>query len=251
MREIFKDTCSFLLVSPLIYYNKGEVMLMISNAERKLLEQEILRDIESNPEYGLAAFKLIYNLLSRITPDQFPEHPFTLVNPADFKSNLLPSDLSQEMLQLLNTAFEYATDLEKPKYYTTGQISSYFGVSITTINNWLREKRISYNGMDDKPTFKQSRIPDTAIYKAPNGQESLLREVIQSYESRKEIEQTYDNLERIKELVNVMKAFEEKYGGKYEEVVARLGEPESSNDWQWSRDADEWRYVVKELVGER
>jgi hypothetical protein len=108
-----------------------------------------------------------------------------------------------------------------------------------------------YPGLDDKPSFKQARIPDTATYKSTNGQETFLREVIQEYEHKRALEPIYDEVERIKNLVQVLLTFEAKYGGKYEEVAARLGDPHSSEDWKWTRDADEWRYVMKEITRER
>ncbi|WP_314588296.1 hypothetical protein [Paenibacillus terrigena] len=224
---------------------------MITYEDRRLVEEEIFRDLRNNPQYGLATFKLIYNLLSRIGPTEFLEHRFAHFTTRDINNHIDQNNLSIEMLQLLDLAFQYASELDKPTYYTTGQMSTYFGVSITTINNWLREKRISYQGMDDKPSYKQARIPDTAIYKAPNGKETLLREIIQEYERQKSLAPVYDEVERMKALVKVILAFEEKYGGKYDEVVARLGDPESSQDWKWTRDADEWCYVMKELAGER
>ncbi|MFC5471565.1 hypothetical protein ACFPPD_23085 [Cohnella suwonensis] len=135
--------------------------------------------------------------------------------------------------------------------YTTGQIATYFGVSTTTINNWLRDKRIVYPGLDDKQSYKQARIPDTATYKSTNGKETVLREVIQEYEHQKALEPEYDEVDRMKSLVQALLTFEAKYGGKYEEVSARLGDPQSSADWKWARDADEWSYVIKEITRER
>jgi len=105
--------------------------------------------------------------------------------------------------------------------------------------------------MEDKQSFKQARIPDTAIYRAANGQETVIREIIQEYEHKKSLEPVYDEVERVKNLVQILLAFENKYGGKYEEAVARLGDPYSSDDWKWRRDADEWRYVMKEIARER
>ncbi|WP_152396604.1 hypothetical protein [Paenibacillus guangzhouensis] len=224
---------------------------MITYEDRRLVEEEFIRDIRSNPQYGLATFKLLYNLLSRISPAELIEHRFAHSTTSDVNNHIDQSNLSIEMIQLLDLAFQYASELDKPTYYTTGQMSTYFGVSITTINNWLREKRLSYQGMNDKPSYKQARIPDTAIYKAPNGKETILREIVQEYESQKSLAPDYDEVERMKALVKVILAFEEKYGGKYEDVVARLGDPESSHDWKWMRDADEWRYVMKEIAGDR
>lgn len=215
---------------------------MFSNEERKLVEEEIMRDLLDNPQYGLAAYKLIYSLLHKINPADFPEL-------RDDRS--LASGIKNEMVELLDSAFQYATNADKPSFYTTGQVSTYFGVSVTTVNNWLREKRISYQGMEQKPSFKQARIPDTAVYRTLNGKQTILREIVQEYETKKASEPVYDEIERIKELVKVIFSFEEKYGGTYQETLMRLGDPESTHDWTWSRDAKEWRFILKELTGER
>ncbi|WP_164821247.1 hypothetical protein [Paenibacillus koleovorans] len=207
--------------------------------------------MQDNPQFGIAAFKLLYNLLSRISPAQLHESPFAQSIPFHDKDTILQEDLSKEIVKLLDLAFQFASEQDKPLYYSTGQISTYFGVSITTINNWLREKRLSYPSMDNKPSFKQARIPDTAIYKAPNGNETILREIIAEYNCRKASEPVYQDVERVKELVKTMMVFEGNYGGTYEEVVVRLGDPALSTDWKWSRDAEEWRYLMREISGER
>jgi|GEM_PF-1974792 len=226
-------------------------MTMITNEERKLVEEEIFRDVQDNPRYGLAAFKFIYHLLRRIGTPEPLEQRFTELVSNSRNNREFSNDLAKDMQELLDLAFRYATEFEQPLYYTTGQIGTYFGVSTTTIHNWLRERRISYQGMDEKPSFKQARIPDIAIYKSPNGKPTMIREIVQERERQQVVEPPYDEVERIAALVKTMLAFEEKYGGKYHETAARLGDPESSSDWTWSRDAAEWRYVMQEIAGER
>ncbi|BBI31313.1 hypothetical protein [Cohnella abietis] len=226
-------------------------MFVITYEDRKIVENEISRDIELNPQYGIAAFKFIYNLLNQIHhSDLLAQHfnPYINLNTLD---SLTPKQLSDAFNQLLQLAFESSTEIEKPLLYTTGQIATYFGVSTTTINNWLRDKRILFPSMDDKQSFKQARIPITAIYRSTNGKETVIREVIQEYEYQKSQEPVYDEVERMKNLVQLLLTFESKYNGKYEEVVSRIGDPNSSDDWKWTRDADEWRYVMKEITGDR
>lgn len=220
------------------------MLLVITYEDRKLVEDELSRDIKLNPKYGLAAYKLFYNLLLRIDDSELRDERLGSDTPTQ-------EQLSDAFNQILQLAFKYATETEKPLFYTTGQMAAYFGVSITTINNWLRDKRIDYPGLEDKHSYKQARIPDSAIYRATNGKETVVREIIQEYEHQKALEPVYDEVERVKSLVQTLVAFETKYGGKYEEVVKRLGDPNVSDDWRWARDADEWRYVMKEIARER
>ncbi len=226
-------------------------MGLITFEDRKLVEEELARDIQENQRYGLAAFKFIYRLLYRIDSSEELKRVYDTFMNQTHSGDSSREEFASAFNQLLQMAFEYAAASDKPLLYTTGQLAAYFGVSTTTINNWLRDKRISYPGMEDKPSFKQARIPDTAIYKSTNGRETVIREVIQEYEVRKSLEPVYDEVERMKELVKIVLAFETQYGGRYEEVEARLGDPSSSDDWKWARDADEWRYAMKEIARER
>lgn len=84
-----------------------------------------------------------------------------------------------------------------------------------------------------------------------SGQVTVIREVAQTYAAQKSAEPLYDEVERMKQLVQTLTAFETRYGGNYKDIVSRLGDPESSDDWRWKRDADEWRYVMKEISRER
>ncbi|XID92296.1 hypothetical protein ACF3MZ_28150 [Paenibacillaceae bacterium WGS1546] len=221
---------------------------MITYEERKIFEDELYKSISDNPQYSLATYKLLYHLLNRI--DKFALADINTIAIRNEMDHYNHDELSDAFAELLKLAFEYAATSEKPLFYTTGQIATYFGVSTTTINNWLRDKRITYPGIDDKPSHKQARIPDTAVYTSTNGKETVIREVIQNYEYQKANEPAYDEVERIKSLVQTLMAFESKYKGTYEETVARLGDPSTSEDWKWTRDADEWRYVMKELTSE-
>jgi len=223
-------------------------MFVITYEERKIVEDELYRNIEQNPKFSLAAYKLFYNLLKHRNS---LSDTIQLHLPSPENHNINSEQLADAFAPLLQLVFECAAETDSPLLYTTGQIAAIFGVSTTTVNNWLRDKRIVYSGADDRPSFKQSRIPDTAIYRSTNGKETLLREVIQEYEYKKAKEPPYDEVERVKNLVQTLILFESKYGGKYEEAVTRLGDPQSSEDWTWTRDADEWRYVMREIAGER
>lgn len=55
------------------------------------------------------------------------------------------------------------------------------------------------------------------------------------------------NAERIKENVNLICFFEDRYEGTFEEVVKIKGDPYQSSDWQWCREGKEWRFHLKEI----
>lgn len=224
---------------------------MITYEERRLIEDELSRNIQLNPNYGMAAYKLIYQLIYRIRHSTPVGNSLDMYMDRITTGKLAPSELSDAFSQLIRVAFECAVESDRPLLYTTGQIAEFFGVSTTTVNNWLRNKRIQYPGMDEKPSYKQARIPDNAIYQSANGQVTVIREVAQTYDAQKSAEPLYDEVERMKQLVQTLMRFETQYGGNYKETVSRLGDPKSSDDWMWRRDADEWRYVMKEISRER
>jgi len=224
---------------------------MITYEERRLVEDGLSREIQNNPEYGAAAYKLIYQLVNRIHRPAPNDNSLSQYMDRISAGILVPEELFTAFSQLIRVAFECATESDRPLLYTTGQIAEIFGVSTTTVNNWLRNKRIQYPDMVEKPSYKQSRIPDNAIYQSANGQVALIREVAQAYAAQKSAEPLYDEVERMKQLVQTLMTFETQYGGNYKETVSRLGAPESSDDWRWKRDADEWRYVMKEISREQ
>lgn len=51
----------------------------------------------------------------------------------------------------------------------------------------------------------------------------------------------------IRNLIDTVVFFENRYEGTYEEVVAKRGNPEISDDWVWCREGKEWRSLIRDL----
>lgn len=224
---------------------------MMTQEDRQLLEQSVLQFSQQRSPAGLATLKLIYGLLEHAGLTESEQSRLQRLKMLRSNDEQTQEDIAPEAVYLLHLAFQYTESSDTPIYYTTGQLAKIFGVSTTTINNWIRDKRIAYPDMENKQAFKQSRIPDNAVYTAPNGLESLVREAAQTYDAKQANRPPYDEIERMKELIRILLAFEAKYEGNYEAVVARLGDPAFAKDWRWRRDADEWLYVIGEIAGER
>lgn len=53
-------------------------------------------------------------------------------------------------------------------------------------------------------------------------------------------------IERLKEIVRTVIFFEERYGGSYEQVMLEKGDPNTTGDWKWEREGEEWiNYLVE------
>lgn len=103
--------------------------------------------------------------------------------------------------------------------YTIDQLATIFGVSITTVDKWIETGRI-------KDVDKQAEsISNRAIWLSATGEQVPIREVV----------------ERLKEIVKTINCFEDRYGGLYEQIVLKKGDPDTTGDWQWGHDGKEWR----------
>lgn len=52
-------------------------------------------------------------------------------------------------------------------------------------------------------------------------------------------------MQRSRELIKLIDFFEERYGGAYQEVVIKKGDPFKSEDWQWCREGKDWKKTPK------
>ncbi|MDI4649096.1 helix-turn-helix domain-containing protein [Cohnella hashimotonis] len=126
--------------------------------------------------------------------------------------------------------------------FTTGEAARFFGVSVATINNWINQGR--FQGVEKGERFKQARIPENAVYTAPTGANSTVAEVAQRYESeqaRLGRNKPMTAVEELADRLNTVVHFEEKYGGTWEETLAKKSDLTPSE----ARDAEQWVSLLK------
>lgn len=63
--------------------------------------------------------------------------------------------------------------------YTTGELSKYFGVSITAINKWIDQG--SFIGVERLEKNKQIRISENTLWKSRNGNTIPVKQIVETY----------------------------------------------------------------------
>ncbi|KQL38211.1 hypothetical protein AN960_14780 [Bacillus sp. FJAT-25509] len=134
---------------------------------------------------------------------------------------------------------------ESVSEYTTGQLSIYFGVSITTINNWINDGR--FIGYQRKETNEQARIKSNTLWKSRTGKVYPVQEIVNEWENSNPESNGTDQDEKVF-LINQNAAFEIKYKGPYEDTLG--SKPLSDMTSMEESDASVWRYFRKRLHDE-
>lgn len=133
-------------------------------------------------------------------------------------------------------------DEEFHKYYTTGELSTYFGVSITTINNWVNEGR--FIGVGRRKPHEQLKVSGDVKWKSRSGEVFNVSEIVKEWEDDQKSMGTnlYDFDERAF-LEKQITLYEQKYGGTYEST---LGHKEKFLAEEHT-DAEAWNYYRRKL----
>ncbi|WP_129688198.1 packaged DNA stabilization protein [Gottfriedia acidiceleris] len=182
-----------------------------------------------------------------------------LVNYLDKRegNKLQYSKLSEQILsdsELLKTYYREILNLladvasnqdESVSEYTTGQLSTYFGVSITTINNWINDGR--FIGYKRKETNEQARIKGNTLWKSRTGKVYPVQEIVDEWVKDNPESNNMANDEKVF-LINQNAAFEIKYKGPYRETLG--SKPLSEMTSMEESDASVWRYFIKRLQDE-
>jgi len=201
-----------------------------------VIEKEIA--IESSQNYfngthGKLLFKIISNYL---------------VNTSELRDELKNINESifsdEDKMQIYSKIMiKYMADVAmKPESnitYTTGQLARIFGVSITTINNWIRDGR--FKGVASKEKNKQSRISENTIWESSNGEQILIKEITKMY--KKQNIESISKEEEQKILKSEIEFFENKYNGNYNDTLLNK---EDKTDEELL-DESEWKYLLKRV----
>lgn len=147
------------------------------------------------------------------------------------------SNLSEMLKYIVVIAAEGVSQ----KLYTTGQLSKFFGVSITSINNWINEDR--FIGIQRSTRNKQVRIPENAMWRSGNGELIPVKEIVEMWNKEQSKRLSMKDEERTA-IQNEIEYFEKKYGGSYEKTL-KLKEQITESEIQ---DKREWEYLLKRMV---
>lgn len=128
-------------------------------------------------------------------------------------------------------------------FLTIGQLAKYFGVSITTINNWISDGR--FLGVERTKTNKQARISANTIWISRTGKQYPVSQIIKDWEEEQE-ELGTNNLKDNNEalfLINQLSLYETKYGGEFEKTLRLKKEDELTSEE--STDASAWKCFIE------
>jgi len=123
--------------------------------------------------------------------------------------------------------------------YTTVELARIFGVSTTTINNWIHEGR--FKGIVSKEKNKQSRISESTLWESSNGEQISVKKIAKMY--KKQNIESISKEEEQKILKNEIEFFESKYSGNYNETLLNK---ECKTEEELS-DESEWKYLLKRI----
>jgi transposase len=144
--------------------------------------------------------------------------------------------------------FKKGRFMMKVNDYTLDQLATFFGVSITTVDQWIATGRLK--GVD----INTESISDSATWLSVAGKQVSIREVVERYTEKRKTEintiemdaEKYE-FERLKEIIMMINHFEERYGGAYEQIVMEKGDPDATDDWKWRREGKEWSCHLVEI----
>lgn len=211
---------------------------MITEYERvKAIEHsdEIAVTILENTE-GQLYYKIFSNFIAKAYPNKRLHFDETA-----FKDN---KAMANNMGKMIKYMVQIASEGISIKNYTTGQLSKYFGVSVTSINNWIKEGR--FTRVDREAPKKQARIPENAEWRSANGELIPVKEIIETWEKHYAERQKLSKEDEREALVNEIKFLEERYGGKYEDTLL-VKENKTDVELQ---DQQDWKYLLKRLAEE-
>lgn len=192
-----------------------------------------LASILINNAEGALYYKIISNFIAKAYPLKHTHFDESILkNKREMEDNL--SEMIEYMVRIA------AEDIPN-KVYSTGQLSKYFGVSITSINNWINEGR--FTGIGRTARNKQARIPENSVWRSASRELIPVKEIVETWEKQyaKTQDVSRDDEKRI--LKDEIKFFEDKYGGPYETTLKIKEEKTDAN----LRDQEEWEYLLKRL----
>lgn len=218
-------------------------------AEDKRVFVEIIQESSHDRSKAQALFKVFYNIAMRFNSlsDELAEEVTNLMK---LEKNAEALDMLSRSLQEVGvTILSIAEEEESTQSFSTGQLAKIFGVSISTINNWIDAKR--FVGFSREKKNKQARIKESTVWISPTGEHMTVGEVHKLYEeNQKRLAKKPEDegrVSHIRHLVETIDFFEKRYNGTYEKVVLEKGEPKMSDDFMWSREGTEWRSLLREI----
>jgi hypothetical protein len=161
----------------------------------------------------------------------------------DFLNHRVFVSAQRELIRLMaEMAKDFKPGASEVILYQTGHISKFFGVSQTTISNWVMQNR--FEGIVRTEAGKHVEIPSNTLFTYPNGKQVYVREIVERYEERMRKIREEENAEEESNFLEYrLREYEDRYGSidKLEQEIESGIRPASDG----GLDLDVWRYLVK------
>ena len=201
---------------------------MLSVLERNILLEHIDNQVDRLWE---GEGKIFVKALSNYVHFTFP----TANIPMDESIFADKSSFKDALTEIIKVMVE-VQGMADVKMYTTGQLSKFFGVSVTSINNWIEQGR--FIGVKRESKNKQARISDITLWRSDTNGLIPVRAIVEIYETQQEERTAGLKVPKDKLIKEEIRFFEEKYGGEYEETLMKI----SNKSPEQQRDEFEWKY---------
>jgi hypothetical protein len=213
-------------------------MIMLTTYEKREFVSKlptITNPLFENKTTSMLFFKVLVNYFDKTNINQLQ---FSHLNETVLENTEQMKSIMAEILK--NMATIAAEESEFSPTYTTGQLATYFGVSITTINNWVKEGR--FQGVERVASNKQVRISENTLWKSRSGKLIPVSLIVKDHElEQAEQGENLSDSDEVSFLINQMALYEDKYGGNFEVTLGSKREltPEEQTD------LSVWKYFMK------
>lgn len=143
--------------------------------------------------------------------------------------------------KMYSSIVEFNEHKAMPVDYSTGELSKFFGVSITSINKWVEDGR--FKGVKRLGRNKQLRITENTLWRDSRGNYLPIKTIVKEYELQKKKDEQFTEDDEKKALLNMIKHYEKKYNGTYEKTL----KDKANKNSQELRDEDEWVYLLERI----
>lgn len=248
----------------------------ISIEEQKMYEEKIhlLNELDlerwasesfSDKQFRLVFIKAMNNLIGAYVQESTRNFKLTddsLLDDKEFTKNVLEKTL----LNLVKVAADEPKEVRTVKIvkglkgkafkeYTTGQLATFFGVSTTTINNWINEGRFLLELEDGrmvtivrKTQNERLRIHPTAWFDAPAGVRYQIKDLVEAYEEdNKEWKESkkFNTVDENEQIRLYLEHFKNKYDGDFNTIFGEKNWDELTPEQE--TDAAMWSFFLQRI----
>lgn len=209
---------------------------MITEYEKAkaIQRSEDLASILVNNEEGALYYKIFANFITKSYSIKHPQFDESIL-----RNN---TEMINSLSEILKRMVIVATENDSIKHYTTGQLSKFFGVSITSINNWINEGR--FIGIQRSTRNKQTRIPEDVMWRSSNGELIAIKDAVEMWNNEHSNRLNLNKDAELTALQNEINFFEKKYGGPYDKAL-KMKEQLTESELQ---DKEEWEYLLQRIA---